>query len=132
MGSGKWKHNKKRKSSFSGFQFSNQLSVMPWTPEEEDTKVGVWDNVSGAASALTGALFPSSLRRKLKSVSKKVVDYSGTGIVYVGKAAWVVTTAALVLLLPLAMEVDREQALVEMEQEAMRVRELLAGSPALM
>jgi import receptor subunit TOM22 len=39
----------------------------------------------------------------------------------VGKAAWLASTTVLVLLLPLVIEMDREQQLVDMEKEQMNV-----------
>jgi len=39
----------------------------------------------------------------------------------VGKAAWLASTTFLVLLLPLVIEMDREQQLVDMEKEQMSV-----------
>ena len=39
----------------------------------------------------------------------------------VGKAAWLASTTLLVLLVPLVIEMDREQQLVDMEKEQMSV-----------
>lgn len=39
----------------------------------------------------------------------------------VGKAAWLASTTFLVLFVPLIIEMDREQGLVEMEKEQMSV-----------
>ncbi|CAO3594559.1 unnamed protein product [Absidia cylindrospora] len=39
---------------------------------------------------------------------------------FVGKSAWVLTTSMLLLVLPLALEIEKEQALVAYEQEAMQ------------
>ena len=38
-----------------------------------------------------------------------------------GKAAWIVSTTFLVLVVPLIIETDREQQLVELEQQQMGV-----------
>lgn len=39
----------------------------------------------------------------------------------VGKAAWLASTTLIVLLLPLVIEMDREQQLLEMEKDQMSV-----------
>lgn len=43
------------------------------------------------------------------------------------KAAWIASTTVLVLLVPLIIEMDREQQLLEMEKEQMNV---LTGGPS--
>ncbi len=43
------------------------------------------------------------------------------------KAAWITSTTLLVLLVPLIIEMDREQQMLEMEKEQMNV---LTGGPA--
>ena len=88
---------------------------------EEDEQLSFWESISAAAGKVRDSIVPDTLRYRIKNATKKLISYGGTGLQYAGKAAWVVSTAALVLVLPLAMEVDREQALIDMEQEAMRV-----------
>lgn len=39
----------------------------------------------------------------------------------VGKAAWLASTTLIVLMLPLVIEMDREQQLLEMEKDQMSV-----------
>mgnify|MGYP003890440019 CR=1 FL=1 len=92
-----------------------------WSAEEEESeKTSWWAAVSGSAASVRDTILPASLRRRISNAASKVKSYTGTGLVYAGKTAWVLSTAALVLVIPLAMEVDREQALVEMEQQAFR------------
>lgn len=39
----------------------------------------------------------------------------------VGKAAWLASTTLIVLMLPLVIEMDREQQIIDMEKEQMSV-----------
>eukprot|EP00700_Malawimonas_jakobiformis_P001321 EC721066.1.p1 GENE.EC721066.1~~EC721066.1.p1 ORF type:complete len:122 (+),score=14.02 EC721066.1:41-406(+) len=94
---------------------------------EEDERLSLWETISSTAGKIRDTIIPDSVRYRVKNATKKIISYGGTGVQYAGKAAWVLSTAALVLVLPLAMEVDREQALVDMEQEAMRQQ---GGAPA--
>lgn len=109
---------------FGKYWLWSRLHVMGQFEEDEGEEVSLWGKIKSGATAVADTLAPDSLRRRVKSASSTVISYSGTAIQYAGKAAWVLSTAALVLVLPLAMEVDREQALIEMEQEALKVRRL--------
>lgn len=62
----------------------------------------------------------STGRRSYTAVATKVAASTG-------RAAWVAGTSLLVLLVPLIIEMDREQQLVEMESQQMDV---LGGSNA--
>jgi len=62
-------------------------------------------------------------KRTMFEVAKKVGWHAG-------KAAWILGTSALVLLVPLIIEMDREQQLVEMETQQMGVLQGGAAAPA--
>ncbi|KAJ1980077.1 mitochondrial import receptor subunit Tom22 [Dimargaris verticillata] len=58
---------------------------------------------------------------KRTAVSNAVSSVVGTGMMsarFLGKAAWVVSTSALVLFLPLALEIEKDQAMAQYEKEA--------------
>ncbi len=58
----------------------------------------------------------------------EVATYAGKRLALsFGKALWLATTTTLVLVLPLVIEMDREQQLVDMEKEQMGV---LTGAKA--
>ncbi|CAO3644335.1 unnamed protein product [Cunninghamella echinulata] len=61
-----------------------------------------------------------------------LTSWGKTGATFVGKSAWVLTTSMLLLVLPLALEIEKEQALVAYEQEAMQQQQgaqQMMGSP---
>lgn len=73
------------------------------------------DMVLGAAGALLPAAKPAGVfSRKLFASFKK--------------AAWIASTTSLVLLIPLIIEMDREQQIIELEKEQMSV--LTGAAPA--
>lgn len=100
---------------------------MVWPSDEDEETISVWENLTSTAASVRDAVLPKSLRRKLRTAASKTASLAATGLSWIGNGAWVAATATLVLVLPLALEVDREQQLIEMEEQ-MRVRSLFASS----
>ncbi|SAM08023.1 hypothetical protein [Absidia glauca] len=65
-------------------------------------------------------IIPLKTRNRISSSVNSVTSWGKTGATFVGKSAWVLTTSMLLLVLPLALEIEKEQALVAYEQEAMQ------------
>ncbi|ORY92026.1 mitochondrial outer membrane translocase complex, subunit Tom22 [Syncephalastrum racemosum] len=65
-------------------------------------------------------IIPLKHRNRLSSGFSSVTSWGKTGVTFVGKSAWVLTTSMLLLVLPLALEIEKEQALVAYEKEAMQ------------
>ncbi|KAI8096228.1 mitochondrial outer membrane translocase complex, subunit Tom22 [Halteromyces radiatus] len=65
-------------------------------------------------------IIPLKHRNRLSSGMQSITSWGKTGATFVGKSAWVLTTSMLLLVLPLALEIEKEQALVAYEQEAMQ------------
>ncbi|KAG2171673.1 hypothetical protein INT43_008053 [Umbelopsis isabellina] len=65
-------------------------------------------------------IIPQKQRDSISNSFSKVSSWSKTGATFVGKSAWVITTSMLLLVLPLALEIEKEQALVAYEKEALQ------------
>ncbi|CAO3676695.1 unnamed protein product [Umbelopsis vinacea] len=65
-------------------------------------------------------IIPQKQRDSLSYGFTKLSSWSKTGATFVGKSAWVITTSMLLLVLPLALEIEKEQALVAYEKEALQ------------
>jgi import receptor subunit TOM22 len=65
-------------------------------------------------------IIPLKHRNRVSSSVSTLASWSKTGATFVGKSAWVITTSMLLLVLPLALEIEKEQALVAYEKEAMQ------------
>ncbi|KAI8990132.1 mitochondrial import receptor subunit Tom22-domain-containing protein [Pilobolus umbonatus] len=65
-------------------------------------------------------IIPLKYRNRMSSGVSTLTSWSKTGATFVGKSAWVITTSMFLLVLPLALEIEKEQALVAYEKEAMQ------------
>ncbi|CAO3612911.1 unnamed protein product [Cunninghamella blakesleeana] len=78
-------------------------------------------------------IIPLKTRNNISSGVQTITSWGKTGATFVGKSAWVVTTSMLLLVLPLALEIEKEQALVAYEQEAMQqqqgAQQMMGGFP---
>ncbi|EIE86220.1 hypothetical protein G6F57_001254 [Rhizopus arrhizus] len=78
-------------------------------------------------------IIPLKHRNRISSSVSTLTSWSKTGATFVGKSAWVITTSMFLLVLPLALEIEKEQALVAYEKEAMQqqgTQQMLnAGNP---
>jgi import receptor subunit TOM22 len=72
------------------------------------SRTATFNMATSAASAMDGVV--SQAKYVARRLSKSV-----------GKAAWLASTTLIVLLLPLVIEMDREQQLLEMEKDQMSV-----------
>ena len=64
---------------------------------------------------------PAQLSTSLSGAASKSFVWGKKLGFSVGKAAWIAATTALVLLVPLILELDREQQISEMEKEQLSV-----------
>ncbi|ORE02729.1 mitochondrial import translocase, subunit Tom22 [Rhizopus microsporus var. microsporus] len=65
-------------------------------------------------------IIPLKHRNRISSSVSTLTSWGKTGATFVGKSAWVITTSMFLLVLPLALEIEKEQALIAYEKEAMQ------------
>jgi import receptor subunit TOM22 len=65
-------------------------------------------------------IVPLKHRTRISNSVSTLTSWGKTGATFVGKSAWVITTSMFLLVLPLALEIEKEQALVAYENEAMQ------------
>merc|ERR1711934_72479 len=87
-----------------------------------------WLRKRGQESESVGSVMSSEIisagagtSSKKTSAKKRLVRTAKKLFASTGKAAWIVSTTFLVLVVPLIIETDREQQLVELEQQQMGV-----------
>ena len=60
---------------------------------------------------------PAHHRQRISGFSQKVYNFGSAGTQLVGKLAWILTTSALLVVFPLALETDKEQMVAQWEKE---------------
>ncbi|RUS35596.1 mitochondrial outer membrane translocase complex, subunit Tom22 [Jimgerdemannia flammicorona] len=63
-------------------------------------------------------IIPLKRRDAIAQNASRIYGWGKAGISFAGKSAWVLTTTMLLLVLPLALEIEKEQALIAYEKEA--------------
>ncbi|ORX94681.1 mitochondrial import translocase, subunit Tom22 [Basidiobolus meristosporus CBS 931.73] len=78
-------------------------------------------------------VIPEKQRKAISSFASSIYNAGWTATTFVGKSAWVLTTSALLIVLPLALEIEKEQALLQFENEArmqqQSQQQMLSGQP---
>ncbi|KAI9303412.1 mitochondrial outer membrane translocase complex, subunit Tom22 [Cunninghamella echinulata] len=95
--------------------------------DEDDEDESILDRLAALKD-----IIPLKHRNNFSSGVQSLTSWGKTGATFVGKSAWVLTTSMLLLVLPLALEIEKEQALVAYEQEAMQQQQgaqQMMGSP---
>ncbi|KAH8555710.1 mitochondrial outer membrane translocase complex, subunit Tom22 [Umbelopsis sp. PMI_123] len=82
---------------------------------DDDEEESILDRIAALKD-----IIPQKQRDRLSSGFTTLSSWSKTGATFVGKSAWVITTSMLLLVLPLALEIEKEQALVAYEKEALQ------------
>ncbi|CAG8707815.1 12235_t:CDS:2, partial [Ambispora leptoticha] len=62
-------------------------------------------------------IIPQETRESISTNVSRVWNFGWRGANFVGNTLWVLTTTALLLVMPLALEIEREAAIVQMENE---------------
>jgi len=62
-------------------------------------------------------MVPVNRRRQVSSAANSVYNTASTCYRFVGAATWILSTTILLVVIPLGMEIEKEQMLVAMETE---------------
>ncbi|CAG8571932.1 258_t:CDS:2 [Paraglomus brasilianum] len=71
-------------------------------------------------------IVPQDTRESIVGNISSVFRVGWQGATWIGKVMWVLTTSALLVVMPLALEIEREQALIQLENEQ---KAMQSGSP---
>ncbi|MCJ1444704.1 MAG: mitochondrial import receptor protein [Stictis urceolatum] len=90
--------------------------------DDDDALLAVSESITDRISALKD-IIPPATRRRVHNAFETVSSYGKTGLWFSGKAAWVISTSALLWSIPFALALVEEQQIQEMEKEQ-KMREM--------
>ena len=97
-----------------------QLAAMHVHDEDEDDDFTTDEEEYEPASPKGRFAFLFSFPKRFQAFGRRIWTASGNLMQVLGKAAWIITTSALLIGLPLLYAYDREKSLVEYEKEQQR------------
>ncbi|KAK9700860.1 mitochondrial import receptor subunit Tom22 [Basidiobolus ranarum] len=80
---------------------------------EEGTEESLLERIQALKEVI-----PEKQRKAVSSFASTVYSAGWKITTFFGQSAWVLTTSALLIVLPLALEIEKEQALLQFENEA--------------
>jgi len=94
---------------------------------EEESLAGLSENEALNLSGQNGLFLrrwarflPAKMRSCMMKMSKRCWSVAVTATQWIGKSAWILTTTALLIGLPLLYAYDREKSMIEYEKEQQR------------
>ncbi|CAG8443616.1 6191_t:CDS:2 [Acaulospora morrowiae] len=73
-------------------------------------------------------IIPEDTRESISNNVSTIVHIGAKSARFLGNAFWVLTTSALILVMPLALEIEREHTIIQMENEQ---KALMGGQPGV-
>ncbi|KAG0262710.1 mitochondrial import receptor protein [Mortierella polycephala] len=86
-----------------------------YSSDEDQDDVDNIESVLDRVKALRD-IIPAKTRKSMSDKCSSVYDWGKSGVKFLGNSAWVLTTSALLLVLPLMIELEHEQGLIEYEK----------------
>ena len=96
-------------------EYTDSDSSSVYSSDEEGGDVDNIESIMDRFWALQDVI-PAKTRTSIKDGCSSVYGWGKTGANFLGNSAWVLTTSALLLVLPLMIELEHEQGLVEFEK----------------
>ncbi|KAJ1916919.1 mitochondrial import receptor subunit Tom22 [Mycoemilia scoparia] len=84
--------------------------------DDDDDEDVLEETIAERISALKDVI-PAPQRQKICSFAQRIYNLGAGGVYLTSKIAWVLTTSALLVVFPLALENDREQMVAQWEEE---------------
>ncbi|KAI9297784.1 hypothetical protein K502DRAFT_323078 [Neoconidiobolus thromboides FSU 785] len=91
-----------------------------FTDEEEEYEYDdeldnetLWERISALQD-----IIPAAQRRQVSNSVKSIYNFGANTVSFIGKAAWVISTTAFIVALPLVFELDRADSLSQAQPPA--------------
>jgi import receptor subunit TOM22 len=96
-------------------EYSDTDSSSVYSDDEEEDDVDNIESILDRIWALQDVI-PAKTRKAISEKCSSAYGWSKSGAKFLGNSAWVLTTSALLLVLPLMIELEHEQGLIEYEK----------------
>ncbi|CAO3572057.1 unnamed protein product [Mortierella alpina] len=94
-------------------EYTDASSV--YSSDEDEDDVDDIESILDRVWALQDVI-PAKTRKSIKDKCSSIYGWGKTSANFLGNSAWVLTTSALLLVLPLMIELEHEQGLIEYEK----------------
>ncbi|KAF9562122.1 mitochondrial import receptor protein [Mortierella antarctica] len=104
-------------------EYTDASSV--YSSDEDEDDVDNIESILDRVWALQDVI-PAKTRKSIKDKCSSIYGWGKTSANFLGNSAWVLTTSALLLVLPLMIELEHEQGLIEYEKMQQQSNQMLS------
>ncbi|KAF9932500.1 mitochondrial import receptor protein [Linnemannia zychae] len=106
-------------------EYSESDSSSVYSSDEDEDDVDNIESILDRIWALKDVI-PAKTRRSISDKCSSAYSFGKATTKFIGNSAWVLTTSALLLVLPLMIELEHEQGLIEYEKMQQQSTQLLS------
>ncbi|KAF9171021.1 mitochondrial import receptor protein [Mortierella sp. AD011] len=96
-------------------EYTDTDSSSVYSSDEDEDDVDNIESIMDRILALQDVI-PAKTRKSISDKCSSIYGWGKYGVKFLGNSAWVLTTSALLLVLPLMIELEHEQGLIEYEK----------------
>ncbi|KAF9907117.1 mitochondrial import receptor protein [Lobosporangium transversale] len=106
-------------------EYTDSDSSSVYSSDDDEGDVDNIESILDRVWALQDVI-PPKTRKSIADKCSSVYDWGKYGAKFLGNSAWVLTTSALLLVLPLMIELEHEQGLIEIEKMQQQSNQMLS------
>ncbi|KAF9295833.1 mitochondrial import receptor protein [Linnemannia elongata] len=106
-------------------EYTDTDSSSVYSSDEDEDDVDNIESILDRVWALQDVI-PAKTRKSIADKCSTVYGWGKTSANFLGNSAWVLTTSALLLVLPLMIELEHEQGLIEYEKMQQQSTQMLS------
>ncbi|KAG0002750.1 mitochondrial import receptor protein [Entomortierella chlamydospora] len=106
-------------------EYTDTDSSSVYSSDEDEDDVDNIESIMDRILALQDVI-PAKTRKSISDKCSSIYGWGKHGVKFLGNSAWVLTTSALLLVLPLMIELEHEQGLIEYEKMQQQSSQMLS------
>ncbi|KAF9098434.1 mitochondrial import receptor protein [Mortierella sp. GBA35] len=106
-------------------EYSESDSSSVYSSDDDEDDVDNIESIMDRIWALQDVI-PAKTRKSISDKCSSVYNFGKASTKFLGNSAWVLTTSALLLVLPLMIELEHEQGLIEYEKMQQQSSQMLS------